>query len=103
MLLCAAAALSLLLASAAASCPDGSLVAGSSCFMLSPEAMDWYQAQQVGDIWIVQFANILFKFCWSKDGYLAELKTVEEDNSISPYLPRGLRYWIGLTYVAQEG
>ena len=47
MLLCAAAALSLLLASAAASCPDGSLVAGSNCFMLSPEAMDWYQAQEV--------------------------------------------------------
>ena len=47
MLLCAAAALSLLLASAAASCPDGSLVAGSSCFLLSPEAMDWYQAQEV--------------------------------------------------------
>ena len=47
MLLIAAAALSLLLASAAASCPDGSLVAGSSCFMLSPEAMDWYQAQEV--------------------------------------------------------
>ena len=47
MLLRAAAALSLLLASAAASCPDGSLVAGSSCFMLSPEAMDWYQAQEV--------------------------------------------------------
>ena len=48
-------------------------------------------------------ANILFKFCWSKDGYLAELKTEEEDNSISPYLPRGLRYWIGLTYIATEG
>ena len=47
MLLRAAAALSLLLASAAASCPDGSLVAGSSCFILSPEAMDWYQAQEV--------------------------------------------------------
>ena len=48
MLLRAAAALSLLLASAAASCPDGSLVVGSSCFMLSPEAMDWHQAQEVG-------------------------------------------------------
>ena len=51
----------------------------------------------------MQIANILLKFCWSKDGYLAELKTEEEDNSISPYLPRGLRYWIGLTYIAQEG
>ena len=50
MLLRAAAALSLLLASAAASCPDGSLVAGSSCFLLSPEAMDWYQAQEVGTV-----------------------------------------------------
>ena len=74
----------------ASSCPDGPgwVEVASSCYLVSTEPMSWYAAQE---------------FCWSQGGYLAEIKSKYEEDSLDLVLASGNVYWIGLTDQAQEG
>ena len=44
-----------------------------------------------------------FQFCWGHGGYLAEIKSEDEENNIDLYLIHGVSYWIGLSDLAEEG
>ena len=73
----------------ASSCPGpGWMEVASSCYLVSPEPMSWYAAQE---------------FCWSQGGYLAEIKSKYEEDGLDQVLASGNVYWIGLTDQAQEG
>ena len=41
--------------------------------------------------------------CWGHGGYLAEIKSEDEENNIDLYLIHGVSYWIGLSDLAEEG
>merc|ERR1712117_28296 len=69
-------------------CPEGFFLVGNKCYIASVDHMNWSQAQE---------------FCWSKGGYLAEFESLEEEQQIDPFLTNGIKYWIGLTDVSQEG
>merc|ERR1712198_163427 len=59
-----------------------------TCYLLSPNPMTYLQAQQ---------------FCVGKGGYLAEIKSEEEQNSLNAFLSWDDCYWIGLSYAHVEG
>ena len=46
---------------------------------------------------------LLIQFCWSRGGYLAEIKTKEEEEVLDQILPQGITYWIGLEDFADDG
>ena len=43
------------------------------------------------------------QFCWSSGGYLGELVSQEQEESLDSVLMRGVHYWIGLNDMATEG
>ena len=73
-----------------ASCPDepGWLQVEDSCYMVSVERMSWFAAQQ---------------FCWSHEGYLAEIDSQQEDELLDQMMLHEVQYWIGLNDLASEG
>eukprot|EP00091_Calanus_sinicus_P007065 TRINITY_DN1794_c0_g1_i6.p1 TRINITY_DN1794_c0_g1~~TRINITY_DN1794_c0_g1_i6.p1 ORF type:complete len:149 (-),score=9.90 TRINITY_DN1794_c0_g1_i6:9-455(-) len=88
-----AGALSLLLFisgfSAFSACPLGWTPLLESCYLVSPDISNWYEAQV---------------FCWDQGGYLAELADGDEYDLLNTYmLQTDQSYWIGLTDEAQEG
>merc|ERR1719495_748682 len=72
----------------AATCPDGWVHAGDECYRISREASTWYQAQEE---------------CWGQNGYLAEIKSEEQQKSLEGILPFDINFWIGLNDIANEG
>ena len=47
--------------------------------------------------------HYLFQFCAEKGGYLAEIKSFEEQNRLQQILSTHASYWIGLSDRAREG
>ena len=43
------------------------------------------------------------EFCWGQGGYLAELLSAEEEDSLDQFLIKGVHYWIGLNDLSVEG
>ena len=61
---------------------------GNSCYLMSQDKMTWYQAQEI---------------CWGHGGYLAEIKSKEEEDALDKYLIHDLNFWLGLEDLATEG
>lgn len=78
------------LISVSLNCPDepGWFQSGDSCYLVSLEKKTWFLAQQ---------------FCWSHGGYLAEILTQQEEDSLDQYLMHDVAYWIGLSDITAEG
>merc|ERR1712110_55604 len=82
---------SVLLSSALAQdvcCPPGWWRAGEACYITSQDKMTWYKAQE---------------FCWGVGGYLAEIKSVEQEAALDGLLSYSAEYWIGLSDLSVEG
>ena len=43
------------------------------------------------------------QFCWGHGGYLAEIRSAEEEAALDQALIHDILYWIGLTDAAVEG
>merc|ERR1712179_109445 len=76
------------LTSASSICPDGWWKAGDICYIVSQSRMPWYSAQE---------------YCWENGGYLAEIKSYNQEDSLDEFLNDGVYYWLGLTDLAHEG
>jgi len=72
----------------AATCPDGWVHNGDDCYKISQKALNWYQAQEE---------------CWGQGGFLAEIKSEEQQKSLEEILPYDINFWIGLNDIANEG
>jgi len=73
---------------ATSSCKDGWWQAGGICYIVSQSRMPWFSAQE---------------YCWEKGGYLAEIKSKDQEDSLDEFLNDGVYYWLGLTDLAHEG
>merc|ERR1712126_52677 len=61
---------------------------GRYCYHVSEHRLTWGESQE---------------YCWSAGGYLVEVDSFEEEESIKSILVEELGYWIGLTDQAVEG
>merc|ERR1711892_8821 len=61
---------------------------GLSCYLISPDKMSWFEAQE---------------FCGSNGGYLAEINTQAEQAFLSTILSSSSYYWLGLADLAHPG
>ena len=43
------------------------------------------------------------EYCWEIGGYLAEIRTQDEESLLDSYLIAGISYWIGLSDMDHEG
>ena len=43
------------------------------------------------------------QYCWGVGGYLAEIKTQEQEAALDRVLSYSAEYWVGLTDLSQEG
>ena len=80
---------------------------GGSCYLAAQQRVDWATARQVGgeeDNWLPQQVLIV-QFCTDNGGYLAEISSSEEENSLNNFLTTaGLQdHWIGLNDIDNEG
>merc|ERR1711973_21652 len=66
----------------------GWIRSGDYFYLISQENMNWFEARQ---------------FCQDHHGYLAEIKTEEEQMNVNQILPSGRLYWIGLEDFSREG
>merc|ERR1711894_165665 len=71
-----------------AECPGGWWRAGDFCYTTSQQRMNWHTAQEL---------------CWIEGGYLAEIKTSEQEKQIESVIRQESHYWIGLNDIATEG
>jgi len=72
-------------------CPStnpGWMHSGDYCYLISPTRLSWYEAQE---------------YCWSYGGFLAEIKSAEEQQHIDAILHKDIFYWIGASDLATEG
>ena len=71
-------------------CPDeaGWVTVGDSCYLVSPERMTWFGAQE---------------FCFGHGGYIAEIKSEKGEEVLHHFLMEKGNYWIGLTDLDIEG
>jgi len=72
-----------------AGCPTSEWnVVNDECYLLSPTKMPYSQA---------------FQFCKQKGGWLAEIKSSNEQAALGSLLQTNINYWIGLTDTAVKG
>merc|ERR1712241_967335 len=71
-------------------CPPelGWIPLNQTCYFLSPTKMDWWQAQV---------------FCEDKGGWLAEIKSPDQQSKLNSVLTIEVSYWIGLNDLASKG
>jgi len=74
-------------------CPEGIgwIPAGESCYLVSTDQMNWFQAQM---------------YCAQRNGYLAEIESAEETELVNNLIPvddNGIAVLIGLSDSAIEG
>merc|ERR1712126_104387 len=68
--------------------PSEWLQIGESCYLYSNDTkMTWFEAKE---------------FCWNQGGFLAEIKSMEEEEPLDKELVHGV-YWIGLNDFYNEG
>jgi len=68
-------------------CPRYWVKAGSHCYHMSDDSMDWWQAKL---------------YCEQRSGYLAEIRDSSKQNHVRGF-SKGQRPWIGLNDIAREG
>jgi len=81
----------ILLPSSVICCPDeiGWIPAGESCYRVSNDHMNWFEAQI---------------YCADHGGYLAEIKSPEETEMVISMIETdAMYYWIGLSDAAEHG
>merc|ERR1712243_70548 len=66
----------------------GWIRSGDNFYLISQEKMNWFEARQ---------------FCQDHHGFLAEIKSDEEQQNVNQILPDGRYYWIGLEDFTEEG
>ena len=99
-------------------CPAGAFGANGECYFYSNREMNWYEAVEVINVFIVfvySFNNcsthvsasiktgLLFQFCWGYSGYLVEIEDHTEDRALDEFLGKFDCFWIGLHDEAVEG
>merc|ERR1719481_1919027 len=66
----------------------GWIRSGDNFYLISQEKMNWFEARQ---------------FCQDHHGFLAEIKSDEEQQNVNQILQDGRDYWIGLEDFTEEG
>merc|ERR1712098_715195 len=61
---------------------------GDECYRVSQTTLNWYQAQED---------------CWGQNGFLAEIKSEEQQKRLEGFLPYDTNFWIGLNDIANDG